>query len=89
MAGRFWLGPLDRLGSALGGGGGLALGDGRDEEGQRFDAAPNFLLQHRDQPSGREPAGPCRDGMDQTDEGDAEALRRGKDWDVVHAVFLV
>jgi len=71
-----------------GGGGGVALGDDRDEEGQSLDEAPNLRLDLRDQPARHEPAGLCRDGPDQGYHGMAEALRRGKDWDVVHALFL-
>jgi hypothetical protein len=81
---------LDRLGGGFGGGGrgGLTLLDDSDEEGQRLDEAPNIFLQLRDQPAWREPAGPCRDGPDQGYHGNAESLRRGKEWDVVHVLFL-
>ncbi len=64
------------------------LGDNGHEQGQSLDEAPDLLLEHRDQPTGREPAGSCRDGLDQTHHGDAEALRRGKDRSVVHILFL-
>jgi hypothetical protein len=66
----------------------LLLGDNGDEEGQRLDEAPNILFQLCDHPPGHEPAGPCRDGPDQGYHGKAEALRRGKEWGVVHALFL-
>jgi len=77
-------------GGGRGGGGGvpLLLGDDGDEEGQSLDEAPNLRLDLGDQPPWHEPAGLCRDGPDQGDHGMAEALRRGKDWGVVHALFL-
>jgi len=66
----------------------LLFGDDGDQKGQSLDEAPNLRLDLRNQPLRHEPAGLCRDGPDQGYQGQAEALRRGKDGDVVHALFL-
>jgi hypothetical protein len=71
-----------------GGGVPLLLGDDGDQEGQSLDETPNLRLDLGDQPPGHEPTGLCRDGPDQGYHGKAEALRRGKEWGVVHALFL-
>jgi hypothetical protein len=81
-------GDRGRYGGGLFGCGGLALGDDRDEEGQSLDEAPDLILHLRDHPLGNEPAGPRRDGPEQGNQGDSEALGRGKEWDVVHTLFL-
>ncbi len=86
--GRLLIGHRDRAGSLFGGGGLLAFRDRDGEEGQSLDEAADIVLHRRDHPAWHEPAGPRRDGPDQTYQGDAEALRRGKGWGFVHVLFL-